>query len=354
MKKIIKKVKCLALIVILFFNCLSTATVSASDDNLIQNAIPISEYGSYTGTASEDGVAFYQLNLQTTGKVIYEISVFQNSTVTIELYNDKYEIINTSYVYYDENRNCAYMKVSLHLNAGIYYIKLNDLYDSATYSFITSFESADETFPESQYNPNDILSQARQISIGQYYRGQIGYDDDQDFYIFTVPFSGSVTFKHYNYTQNESGLYDILNQEGNPVCSFTGYYDSNKGYAYDVDSYWLDKGTYYLKAYGNNGFYKFSISVKPEKGSVDYGTRSKTKATLKLKKSEGVSGYVIQYSTSDKFSKRSTKSKTVTGTKIKISGLKSNKVYYVRVKCYKKWNGKTYYGDFGDTYTLWP
>lgn len=352
--KNLKKIECLIFAVLLLFNCIPTMIVSASDDNLIQNAMPISENGSYTGTVSDDGEAYYQLNLQTTGKVLFELSVFQKSYATVQVFNNNYEKITSWDAYYDGNRDCAYLKRPLHLSAGNYYLKLTNMYDFTVYSFTTTFESAQESFPESQYNSNNILSQAKSISIGQYYKGQIGYDDYQDFYIFTVPFSGNVTFKHYNYTEKERGDYDILNQDGNRVYSFCGYYDSNKGYAYDVDTYWLDKGTYYLKAYGNNGFYKFSINIKPEIGSVDYGTRSKTKATLKLKKSDGVSGYIVQYSTSDKFSKTSTKTKTVSSTKVKLSGLKSKKIYYVRVKCYKKWNGKTYYGDYGDTYTLWP
>lgn len=349
-----KKIGCCLLVVLLLLNYLPAIIVSASDDNTIQNAILIGENGSYTGTVSTDGVAYYQINLQTTGKVVFELSVFQKSSASIVLYNNELEDITSISIYYDGNRNCAYRKVSLFLNAGTYYIKLTNMYESVMYSFTTTFEDAQESFPESQYNPNDILSQAQTISIDQYYRGQIGFDDEQDFYIFTVPFSGNVTFKHYNYTENQSGYYAILNNEGNQTHSFTGYYDSNKGYAYDVDTCWLEKGTYYLKAYGNNGFYKFSINVKPEKGSVDYATRSKTKATLKIKKSDGVSGYVIQYSTSDKFSKKSTKTKTITSTNMKLSGLNSKKVYYIRVKCYKKLNGKTYYGIYGDTYTLWP
>lgn len=353
MRNLKKKMECFVLAVLLFLTCMSATIAVASDSNLIQNAIPISENGSYTGTASEDGVSYYQLHLQTTGKVIFELSVFQDSGVSIELFDNEYEHITSARAYYDSNRNCAYFKEPMHLNAGTYYIKLSDMYKFTTYSFNTAFESAKESFSESQYNPNDILSQADSISIGESYYGQIGYGDYQDFYIFKIPFSGNVIFRHYNYTENESGFYTILNQEGSDVYSVSGPYDSNKGYAFDVDTFRLNKGTYYLKAYGNNGFYKFSINIKPEKGTVNYGTRSKTNATLKLKKTDGVSGYVIQYSTSDKFSKRSTKSKTVTGTSVKLSGLKSNKVYYVRVKCYKKWNGKTYYGDYGDTYTLW-
>ena len=93
---------------------------------------------------------------------------------------------------------------------------------------------------------------------------------------------------------------------------------------------------------------------KPEAGGIESVTRNKTRATVRLQKADDVSGYILQYSTSEKFSKKSTKSKTVKGTTVKLSGLNKNKIYYLRVKRYKKYNGKTYYSDYGNTYTVWP
>ena len=91
-----------------------------------------------------------------------------------------------------------------------------------------------------------------------------------------------------------------------------------------------------------------------EAGGIESVTRNKTRATVRLQKADDVSGYILQYSTSEKFSKKSTKSKTVKGTTVKLSGLNKNKIYYLRVKRYKKYNGKTYYSDYGNTYTVWP
>ena len=60
-----------------------------------------------------------------------------------------------------------------------------------------------------------------------------------------------------------------------------------------------------------------------------------------------ITGYQIQYSTSKKFT--SPKSTTVSGyskTSKKITGLKSKKTYYVRVRTYKTVNGKKIYGSY--------
>ena len=183
----------------------------------------------------------------------------------------------------------------------------------------------------------------------------IGNEDKQDFYVFDMPFSGNLVVSHTNYIESGQADYEILNSEGNSISSFRAYYDNNKGYAYDKDYIKLDKGRYYIKACGYyNGPYYFVMSVKPEAGGIESVTRNKTKATVRLQKADDVSGYILQYSTSEKFSKKSTKSKTVKGKTVKLSGLNKNKIYYLRVKRYKKYNGKTYYSDYGNTYTVWP
>lgn len=342
------------LAVIIFLGSVHPTIAMASTDNTIQNAILINENGSYSGTAPEEGEVFYRLDLQETGIVTFTLNVFQKSGAGLLLYNDEYQKIQNYSAYYDGNRDCVYKKIKFYLCAGTYSIKLGGLYKNTSYSFSLNFQKVKESFPESQSNPNDILAQAKRISLEKTYYGLIGDGDKQDFYILDVPFSGNITITHSNYLEQGSAYYEILNNEGNREYSFNCYYDGNKGYAYGKHTYWLDKGTYYLKLGENKGAYKFSINAKPDVGTVDYGMRSKSKATLRLKKSDDVTGYIVQYSTSDKFSKKSTKSKTVKGTTVKLSGLSKSKTYYVRVRCYKQWNGKNYYGDFGKTYTLWP
>ncbi len=64
----------------------------------------------------------------------------------------------------------------------------------------------------------------------------------------------------------------------------------------------------------------------------------KGKITVKAAKQTGISGYKIQYSTSKKFTKKTTKTvkvKTKKALSKSIKGLKSGKKYYVRVRAYK-------------------
>ncbi len=90
-----------------------------------------------------------------------------------------------------------------------------------------------------------------------------------------------------------------------------------------------------------------SAVKKPGKTSISKLTKGKKYFKVTWKKVSAVSGYQIQYSTSKKFTKKTTKAVTVKGNKAKkpsktIKKLKSKKTYYVRVRTYKtvKVNGK--------------
>ena len=92
-----------------------------------------------------------------------------------------------------------------------------------------------------------------------------------------------------------------------------------------------------------NGDY---VNTKYKKASIKKLKKGKKKITVQWKKVSGVKGYQIQYSTSKKFTKMTTKSATISKQKTTsktFKKLKSKKKYYVRIRTYKtvKFNGKT-------------
>ncbi len=89
---------------------------------------------------------------------------------------------------------------------------------------------------------------------------------------------------------------------------------------------------------------------KPKKVKISYAGNVKgRKLSLKWQKLSGVTGYQICYGTSSKFSRKKTKKLTVkkasAGSRL-IKGLKKNRTYYVRIRAYKKYKGKIYYGAY--------
>ena len=91
------------------------------------------------------------------------------------------------------------------------------------------------------------------------------------------------------------------------------------------------------------------VSKKAKKPSINKLSKGRKSFKITWKKVSGVSGYQVQYSTSKKFTKKTTKTITCKGnkkfTKI-IKKLKGKKKYYVRVRTYKIVNGKKVYSGW--------
>ena len=129
-----------------------------------------------------------------------------------------------------------------------------------------------------------------------------------------------------------------------------------------VGSTTLKAGTDYALTYKNNtkigtatvtitGRGKYSgklertFKICPKKTTIKTAkSKSKGKLTVTYSKQTNITGYQVTYSTDKSFGKKTTKSSTkLTKT---ISGLKSGKTYYVKVRTYKTVNGVKYYSGY--------
>ena len=126
----------------------------------------------------------------------------------------------------------------------------------------------------------------------------------------------------------------------------------------------LKAGTDYTVSYKNNkavgtatvtitgrGDYTGSVTatfkICPKKTAIKKVTSPKTKQLkVTYSKVSGVTGYQITYSTSSKFTKKTTKSVNVSGTSKTIKKLTKGKKYYVKVRTYKTVGGVRYYSGY--------
>ena len=97
------------------------------------------------------------------------------------------------------------------------------------------------------------------------------------------------------------------------------------------------------------GTIKKSFTVKPGKVSITKVTAGTKKFTVKWGKKDGDVKYLIKYRVKNASSWDKTTSDSTSKT---IKDLKSGKTYEIRVKAFKKVNGKTYYGKFSDIKTV--
>lgn len=101
------------------------------------------------------------------------------------------------------------------------------------------------------------------------------------------------------------------------------------------------------KPSGSSSSSKPTASKKPKRPATPQWRsfkRAKRAVTVRWKKVKKASGYQVKYSTSKKFTKKTTKVKRVargSATSVKLKSLKSKRTYYVKIRAYQK-VGKTY------------
>lgn len=94
-----------------------------------------------------------------------------------------------------------------------------------------------------------------------------------------------------------------------------------------------------------------TVTVKASKVQSAKRSKKRTKAVVKVKSVNDITGYQISYSTSKSFN---TATKTVNSkkTKITISNLTKKNVYYIKVRTYKTVNKKKYYSKWSSVKKL--
>ena len=98
-----------------------------------------------------------------------------------------------------------------------------------------------------------------------------------------------------------------------------------------------------------SGTKKLTFEIVPAKANLSKLTAGKKQLTATWKTVSGVTGYEVQYSTSKKFTKKTTKTVTIKKAKTKkttIKKLSKGKKYFVRVRAYETVSGKKIYGAY--------
>ena len=135
----------------------------------------------------------------------------------------------------------------------------------------------------------------------------------------------------------------VTDAKGKKIAAgnYTLKYDNNKN---------VGTATVSISFKGNySGTKKLEYTINPKGTKLSKLTSGKKKFTAQWsKQATQTTGYEIQYSTSNKFSKSTTKSVTVNNktTKKEFTKLSAKKKYYVRIRTYKTVKGKKYYSSW--------
>ncbi len=305
---------------------------------------------SYRGAVTScSNKSFYKFIVPISGMVQFEIySYIDQSYQLLELYNAEGEFLDNNKSYYSSNQGYGYSKSEYYFTAGTYYMKMRG--EAGEYSFTLHFTAAGETFQESQTQGNDTFDTAHTIQLNTDYVGQLGFNDDVDFYTFTIPEKGSIEFINNAYINSESkAYYTVYNESGQGIGFFDDWYCSSIGYALTCESMILDAGTYYLKVYLFDGLYKFRInySLKVAKPTgFKMSANSTSDLTLKWNRVNDATGYLLQkYSNKQWNTIAALGADEVTYTNTNLLG---GTLHKYRVCAYITLGGTTFYSKYSN------
>ena len=373
---------------------LSSETNNVESDNSYADANNISLGNSIVGQISEnDDYDTYKFELFQAGCVKLNMTSYMKY-YCIKIYDvDGQEIWWATENEWTETVGYRKDMYDLYLEKGTYYMQINGYrksdWDKSTGKYVlkTSFISSNTTFN----GDDNSFANAQPISWKTNYIGQISINDDFDTYKFVISTGMEVPVTITSYMKYYCiRLFDV---DGKEICyTDNREWNDKVGYRKDVLGVVLSAGTYYMQINGyrksdwdkSTGKYEFSIGTEvtkvPEtdkkqeeekKSDIKNNTQSnlpsptvktsntikkpgkvknisvtKKKKALKLKwkKVSGAAGYQICYSTSSKFTKKTTK--VAAGTTITLKKLKARKNYYVKVRAYIMKDGKRVYGKY--------
>ena len=201
----------------------------------------------------------------------------------------------------------------------------------------------------------DGYGNADEISLGNFYYGNIKDSSDKDWFKFNLPKSGYVSFSFGKEFVNHNGnLWDLYLYDKN-INKITNYsFSGGNKNTENTSKLKLPAGTYYIKIQGSYSWawtmatYKLRVNCDFTKYKPFLSITSSTQsAKLSWGKISGASGYEVYRSTTQKGTYKKVKTITSGSTKkYTDSNLTSNKKYYYKVRAYKTVSGKKYYSSF--------
>jgi len=315
---------------------------------------------SYSGANQfEDDTDCYKFKLSSAGKVsinFQHAKIVTNDRLWIaRIYNEDTESILEIY---SQGADTSKTSAEVGLPAGNYYLQVNSCeydspsiyndYSNQTYKVKINYEKSSYWETES----NGSYEKADSVQLNKEYSGVNQFEEDEDYYKFTVGKSGNVNFAFRHERSDHSDAYwyaDIYDANTNEVTKFTiSGTDTN----INTGAIYLNKGTYYLKMSANyyssgiNYRFKITYAITDAKPKLKIISSDTNKVKLSWDKISDADGYIIYRS--NKKNGKYTKIKTVGRTNKNCidSSIKAGNTYYYKIQAYKDVAGERYLSQY--------
>lgn len=331
-----KRLLCLALCVVMALSSLCFANATTFDEetlNLDGNWV-----AGYISSSNDSD--YYKVTVPSDGKVTFKLN--HCMTVEWQLLDDDLARLKFGTAYDGSSSSPKTHTMEYALCAGTYYFRVYQFGEyTGDYKLkgeFTSYDCADDE-PTSH-------ATAKDLAPGKVARGCFTHTNEgDDWYRIEVKPDCRVTIKVMHYGSVDCGLYNEDLEKIDYSALYGGDIDSPKTHTLVYD---LKQGTYYIEVDFHGFYIPYEIShtqniytAAPKNFTVVKTTT--TTASVKWDTNDA-QGYQVQYKVGGKWKVAGT---TAKGT-YNIKKLTSGKKYNFRVRGFKKYNGKTYYGNWSD------
>lgn len=243
-KKMVKwrnKIAFLTAFIFIFMNLFMEAPVFAD----MQNATSIALNQDYTGSV-KNGAQHYTFKLSKDGKVKVSMNKHKTSSWYVDVMNAKGNSLKSFKTEYGANVS-GNEEREIGLPAGTYYIKIKSGQNgyANNYKFRVNFTASDVY--EKEFN--NTQQTANKIQLNTVYKGALQESWDHDYYTFTLPSDGNVTFSMKK-SKTASWYVYITDSKGNSYKYFTTGNGANAN-GNEERQIGLPKGTYYVEIQDN-------------------------------------------------------------------------------------------------------
>lgn len=184
----------------------------------------------YSGTLSRSNEKdYYKFTVSSSGKVDFTFTAYAESTVYVDIYDSNKEHVDYFGIYPNTQLGYCFEKHTGHFTKGVFYLCIDSLGSSVrygNYSISTSFTSANESFPETLNDNDNVIGDSNNIQLNKRVYGQLGYSDPIDFYTIIIPTNGNITFDAIAYA--ESTVYVSIYDENIDEIEYFGIYPESK------------------------------------------------------------------------------------------------------------------------------
>ena len=272
-------------------------------NNTYPTASSISLNKTYTGQiARNDECDWYCFTLPSSGRTTFDIAS-KIGKLCVGLYDNNGEHLMSKTLYREDSTGQLEKLAPLDLTKGTYYLcaeRYSTYFeDTGKYTLKVAFTSAGESFTETGFGINNTTNTASAISLNKTYTGQLAYNDEYDWYRFTLPSSGRISI---DLTSKISILsIQVYSSDADKLWNWRCYRDDDLEQLRLKQDLDLTKGTYYIRVERNSqslndtGVYSFKVaftSAGESFSETGYGTNNTTSRASSISLNKTYTGQI--------------------------------------------------------------